>query len=939
MPSWLTRLDFPLTTQVIYLDSLLGDTLSTQAVDEYGNPLPAGGLYVFRDTVPIDTVKVGDRLSVEGIHKSFSQTVSDVTVSGSRRTQKVGFSEIGIDPVEKTVSSQVGIIELDDVPASSTPPYQLNEIYPEIENVPDGLSQVIPGTTIQPVGKPYQFSNFNSANFSGGTLYITLVNHMVIYLGPVTAQLQEINGSDTTDIAGAVIQWTNEIPPGDSSQQALDLTGLSLPGNIWVKITGQTSGSNGATVVVDSAAKHSSFFLRISGSGLAVESAEAIIPSQTIDRADTIALGASENKISDAAINRGTLDITITNGLSVDANLILSIPSLQLNGVGFQQTLQLPANQTTQQTYSLNDYHMVMDLDSQKVDYSYHIETIDTDPNYVPLSSTDSVRVQIRLYGAAPDSQITFKSITGIIEPQHQTFADSIDASSSSQILEARISSGSLTLTINNTINQTSGGAPDLTLKILELFDPNGDTLAVGPQEIGPGLDSIVIQLDDFTLRLPRNNQTLHYEAVVTTPQGEVGTYNLMDSLEVQVDVSDLSFSSVTGYFDQDALVDSNTIALESATKVQEAVIQTGQIILTINNYIGVEAEASFELPEFRLNGVSLQHTLNIANTSAPQRDTLLLDGYRISLPLDDQQIHYVSRISIPNDREMTLTFGDSILVQVDISKLSFQSITGIVDPVEVTIDTIRQAISAFPEQISGLSFSQVRLTMDFDTDITIPVFLDLYLEASNDAGEKDSVVLRNWNIIDSSSIVIDATNLINLHPKEIVAYGHAQVSDGVTLGSVSQDQNLVGSLFIEAPLSFILEDTAEVKTDPTLVDFTEISKLNSITLYIDIKNGLDLGGAITALADTDSTKFDQNVPLDTLFRLEFPPDATLLDSIHLDSAKTQLFADSLYVKMKVNLLGKRDANGDPIPSRFLSSDSLWLHVYGSVTYIVNGGE
>jgi len=198
---------------------------------------------------------------------------------------------------------------------------------------------------------------------------------------------------------------------------------------------------------------------------------------------------------------------------------------------------------------------------------------------------------------------------------------------------------------------------------------------------------------------------------------------------------------------------------------------------------------------------------------------------------------------------------------------------------------------------------------------------------------------LRNWNIIDSSSIDIDATNLINLHPKEIIAYGNAQVSDGITLGSVSQDQNLVGTLFIEAPLSFILADTTEVTIDPTLVDLTEISQINSVTLYLDIKNGLDLGGAITALASPDSTKFDQNVPLDTLFRLEFPPDAALLDSIHLDSVKTQLFADSLYVKMKVNLLGKQDANGNPIPSRFLSTDSLWLHVYGSATYLVNGGE
>ena len=287
----------------------------------------------------------------------------------------------------------------------------------------------------------------------------------------------------------------------------------------------------------------------------------------------------------------------------------------------------------------------------------------------------------------------------------------------------------------------------------------------------------------------------------------------------------------------------------------------------------------------------------------------------------------------------MTLTFGDSIQVDVDISQLSFQSVTGIVDPVEVNIDTIHQEITAFPDQLSGLSFSQVLLTMNFDTDISIPVFLDLHLEASNESGESDSVVIHHWNIIDSNNVVIDATNLINLHPKEIVAYGHAQVSDGVTLGSVSQDQQLVGNLFIEAPLSFILSDTSEVKSDPQLVDLTTISDLYSITLYLDMQNGLDLGGSITALAARDSSKLTHNAAVDTLFQLEFPPDAAVLDSIHLDSAKTSLFTDSLYVRMKISLLGKHDAAGNPLPSRFLTSDSLWVHLYGSAAYLVNGGE
>jgi hypothetical protein len=76
---------------------------------------------------------------------------------------------------------------------------------------------------------------------------------------------------------------------------------------------------------------------------------------------------------------------------------------------------------------------------------------------------------------------------------------------------------------------------------------------------------------------------------------------------------------------------------------------------------------------------------------------------------------------------EVSLTFGQAIDIEVSIDSLSFQEITGYIDPVIVDIDPVNENIE-LPEQLEDFEFDQVEMKLDFDSNISIPVLLDLRL-------------------------------------------------------------------------------------------------------------------------------------------------------------------------------------------------------------------
>ena len=905
------------------VDILTGDSSITKEL--YGL---SDSIFVFNKTVNIEKQEVGDKLSIEDINKQFSQNVDNVTIEDSEVEEKIGFDPVGIDAVENKVVSEVGLITLDNIEPQSTEPYLFSSIYPSVLDIPNDSTVTIPSFDLEPVTNSFSFDDFSEAAFNSGSLSITIINNLVIPLGDVDVKLKKSDGSDitggTTTIQG---------PINSSSQQSaiLDLSGLTLPGNIIVEVTGSSPGE--ANVLINEAAKISSFSVEISGSGLEVTSANAKIPAQTISESSSISLAADSNKVVLATISGGKLSIDIDNYMSVASNMVLSIPSLKaVNGNNFQTNINISANsENILNETDISGYTLSMAIDNQSVIYSYDVTTNDSGDDFVEIKSIDSIIVNIVLEGSVEGQQLLFSNFEGKVTPQDLGFEGEINIESDSDILEANLNSGSLILDVANSINTSSEGAPTAVITINEIINvSSNEPLVINTGAMFGVLNPIEVDLNGYKIVMPRDSQSLNYTADVQTVY-EVGTYSLLDSMDIDITVAGLGFSMVRGFFAQDAMSDSNSISLDDSTIVHNALLKSGVLSLSINNSIGVVADVFFQITEFYKNSISLDTTFTInSGISEVQID---LSGYNLVLPsdVDTQKVNYVSNISLPSDQEMTLSLRDSISISVNIADMALQSVTGQINPVFIDIDPVEQTIDALPEELDGFDFNDVEMSLDFNSSIDLPVYLNLSITAYNDTNGDSITRMVYQNIHANPNIQIsNASELINIRPDRIVARGSAKVGNLDSVGTVASDDSLAGVMSVRAPLMFLVDAGALISPDP--VEFVEQGdslgipdEIIDAALVMTINNQWEFGASVSVLLGPDSLAVE-NGEVDTLLSgFTFSPDASIVDTIYLDEDAFQLLKRSpSWIQPQISVI-----SNEGTPVKFLSTDTLKITIDG----------
>ena len=905
------------------VDLLTGDSSITKEL--YGN---SDSIFVFNKTVKIDKQEVGDKLSIEDINKQFSQSVDNVTIEDTEVEEKIGFDPVGIDPIENTVQSEVGIISLDNIDPQTTDPYLFSSIYPSVNDIPDESSVNIPGFDLEPVTNNFTFNDFSEAVFSSGSLSLTIVNDLVIPLGDVDVKLKN---SDGVEISGASTTIAGPINSGTQATGILDLSGVTLPGAVIVEVTGSSPGQD--NILINDDAKSSSFSVQISGSDLEVTSATAKIPAQTISESGSIDLAADSNKVVLATISGGNLVIEIDNYMEVTSQMNLTIPSLKTpSGNSFQTSIDIAGNTADiiDET-DISGYSLSMNIDAQSVVYEYDVITTDTADDLITITSADSIVVNITLNGPSVGEQLSFSSFEGMVTPQDLGFDGVMDIESDSDILEANLSQGNLTININNGINTSASGAPSAIITINEIINSSDNQpLVINTGAMYGEMSPQSIDLSGYKILMSQDNQSLNYSAEVVTEYA-IGTYSLLDSIDVDIIVSGLGFSTVRGFFSQDAMSDSNSISLDDSTIVHTAVLKSGVLALSIDNSIGVVADVFFQINEFYNNGVSLDTTFTInAGVTDVQLD---LGGYSLILPsdVDTQKVNYVSNISLPSDQEMTLSLSDSISIAVSMTNMAFSSVTGQINPVTVTIDPVEQTIDALPEELDGFDFEDVEMNLDFTSSIDLPVYLDLSITAYNDTNGDSITKNVSQNIHANPSVQIpDASALINIRPDRIVARGSAQVGDLDSVGTVASDDSLSGIMIVRAPLMFIVDANTEISPDPSELvgegDSLGIPEdVMDIAVILSIDNQWGFGADLSVLLAPDSVSLT-NGNVDTLISgFSFDPDASITDTLSLDEEAFDLLSRSPnWIQPKIKIISDDDQ-----PVKFLSTDTLTITIDG----------
>ncbi|MCK5521324.1 MAG: hypothetical protein KAI81_09445, partial [Candidatus Marinimicrobia bacterium] len=412
MFSWKTSFDFPITTQSIVLKDKLDMPALKDAIITIDSVNYKNG-YIYTDTIGIPEQAVGDQFSVDDMEpQTMTQNVDDVKVEGSSKYYSTGFDTVGVETINKNISSKLGIIELDNTDAVSTDPIKFTDIFKglpvPVDDNPININ-ITQGEEFPTIYRDIIFTEFDGASFTEGELSATIYNNLVIELGhPITLSLLKTDSSYIIGSDGdtATMKWDPGIDTALSRTESIFLANKTLPGNIIIKIEGSVCGSGARTVQNTTATQASSFSIDIETFDLKVDSAMAEVISQTIKTAGDIHLKESGNKVKSAKILSGILDIVITNNLSIEAVMDLTIlsiddlPSGVFNPLKVENIRIPPGAVDKHVPKLLNNYYLNMDVNNQKVSYEYIIRTVDTGNEKVPVTSSDSVEVDINLFGS-----------------------------------------------------------------------------------------------------------------------------------------------------------------------------------------------------------------------------------------------------------------------------------------------------------------------------------------------------------------------------------------------------------------------------------------------------------------------------------------------------------------------------------------------------------
>ncbi len=349
------------------------------------------------------------------------------------------------------------------------------------------------------------------------------------------------------------------------------------------------------------------------------------------------------------------------------------------------------------------------------------------------------------------------------------------------------------------------------------------------------------------------------------------------------------------------------------------------------------------EIAELTQGDAALAVSFPLTSSAQPQVRRVDIAGYVLSLPLADQRIHYTSTLAIPSDTLLSLALEDSITVDVFIDTLRLSSLTGVVEMFEVALDTVERTILPLPEEMDGFDFANVEITLDFDVDMTVPVLLDLTLEAQAEDGAARTSTVTGWNIGDSATVVIPAaTELVNIRPDRILAYGTAHIGGAGAVGTVTSGQGIAGTLAVRAPLELEIGPDALIVTEPRRITGRDAAEtvseeIEEILLFVEYANDFEFGATLRVFMSQDTLQLEGGGGEVLVDSLMLSPEAVGLDSVMLNDARLDLFnQDSMYVQAHLSLLGQTGENGEPVAARFLSTDTLKLNLYGRLEYLMN---
>lgn len=308
--------------------------------------------------------------------------------------------DLSISGVDSTNSFSIETIELDSIPTLSTGFINITDPLPFLSNF---LNQTVPvpDTTFSSMAFITDTTNFISMKVRNGSVKLTVYNNLPFTLAPEnqttgSIEISVFNDGLGTHVADISIQDT--IPPGGIGEGTAPIA--SADG--WVAIPLRLEYSvhilaDNIFVTQDSLNAWN-FRVDLNFIDLEVDEITGRVETQSYSNEWHVSVEEEENKVIEATINSGEIQLVFYNRLPISTNISYTLPDLKdATGQSFQDSFHIDSNDSAiQNLTNLAGYRIVNSLNpGQAIDSLTIISSISTDPGFVHLIASDEIRVRL----------------------------------------------------------------------------------------------------------------------------------------------------------------------------------------------------------------------------------------------------------------------------------------------------------------------------------------------------------------------------------------------------------------------------------------------------------------------------------------------------------------------------------------------------------------
>lgn len=473
-----------------------------------------------------------------------------------------------------------------------------------------------------------------------------------------------------------------------------------------------------------------------------------------------------------------------------------------------------------------------------------------------------------------------------------------------------------------------------------------------------PAYDSVTVPFD---IRNKEITNTLEYvgtiwsggsapDSIIVPPGSGTIILALFENLVIGAATAQLPVQTLTY---------NNSVSIDDSTKIENAVIDQGRIVLQINNHMDLSLSAIVNFDNL-LDPDNNPYSLTIPLNRNEQNKIIeipSLADWQIATAtpgMPTNQLTYSIDVTSDSTGEVsTITKNDSISFVLNFDELVFKSFSGQLKPTNVVLDESGFKLD-YGDIQNNLKFGQINFK-DAKFNLNLESSMDFHLDVnglltSTNGTQTNTLPINNINLPSQEPVSIEISDLINGFssdlPDSFSMSGSALLNPNYDIINVARGDSVFGAIDFQIPLNVgISEGTFKDTFDVDLgnINKDDIEKFNYGEITFSILNSIPVGLTFTAEVLDEFNNAVVSIPAsyNNIDFIEIPkPEVTAegdvispastVQTIRLEGNDIQEFLRNPYLSIDVNF-GTAGSSNSPV--KFMTSNKISFSIKGKASY------